>query len=212
MTVPGPYPPGRPPVPSPSANGRATTPGDAPSYPGATDLTLAMRPVAPQRRRRRRWPWLLAVVVIAAAAVSGWVFLIAPARADQRSGNTAPMGSTFTFPSGLGVSVSDINPYTSTNPVVVPPGSTAYRGMLTVTNGTTGPVHTALMTVDVTTAAIRDDRIFENAPPPTQDIAPGQQLQIPFAFTIVKQASGPLRVTVTALRDQAPVVFTETTP
>ena len=73
--------------------------------------------------------------------------------------------------------------------------------------GLANPVDTALMTIDVATGPHSDDRIFENAPPPTQDIAPGQQLKVPFAFTVVKQASGPLKVTVTAVLNQ-PAVFT----
>lgn len=181
------------------------TRSDAPQYPGAGDLTLALPRVT---RRRRKWPWLLGAVALVAAAVSSWVLVVAPARAGATT-NAVPIGATFTYPSGLAVTVSDVNAYTSTNAVVVPPGDTAYRGTVTVLNGTTTPVRTALMIIGVATGPVVDDRIFENAPPPTQDIAPGQQLQVPFAFTVAKQAVGPLRVTVTAALDQAPAIFTD---
>jgi hypothetical protein len=161
-------------------------------------------PAVAGRRRRRVWPWLLAVVVILGAGAGAWLFW--PAQADQQVAGTVPIGASFTYPSGLVVTVSDISPYTSTNPSIVASGDTAYRGTVTLVNGSSAAVNSAVMTIDVATGAHSDDRIFENALPPTKDIAPGQQLAVPFAYTVVKQATGQLQVTVTAVPDH-PAVF-----
>ena len=161
-------------------------------------------------RRRRVWPWVLAVVVIVAAGVGAWLFWPTPAAQDQQVAGTVPIGSSFTYPSGLVVTVSDIGPYTSTNPSIVSSGDSTYRGTVTLVNGSSAPVNSAVMTIDVATGAHSDDRIFENALPPTKDIAPGQQLAVPFAYTVVKQASGQLQVTVTAVPDR-PAVFVGST-
>ncbi|MBA3906404.1 MAG: hypothetical protein H0X35_06935 [Pseudonocardiales bacterium] len=134
--------------------------------------------------------------------------MLAPAGQARQQANTVPIGASYTYPSGLTVMVSDVKSYTSTNPSIVASGDTAYRGMVTLTNGTANPVHAGAITIDVASGLHSDDRIFENAPPATGDIAPGQQLKAPFAFTVVKQASGPLRVTVTAVSNQ-PAVFTD---
>jgi hypothetical protein len=193
----------RPPQPP---GGRGPTPWYSPLSP--TGGWPVLLPAVARQRRRRVWPWLLGVVVILAAGVSGWVFWLAPMARAASSANAVPIGASYTYPSGLVVTVSDIASYSSTNPDVIAAGDTAYRGIVTLMNGTANPVDTALMTIDVATGQHSDDRIFENAPPPTQDIAPGQQLKVPFAFTVVKQASGPLKVTVTAVLNQ-PAVFTD---
>jgi hypothetical protein len=144
--------------------------------------------------------------VIVAAAVAAWVFWPIATGPSQQTANTVPIGASYSYPSGLVVTVSDISPYTSTNPNVVSSGDAAYRGTVTLVNRSSATVRSAVMTIDVATGAHSDDRIFENALPPTRDIAPGQQLAVPFAFTVVKQASGPLQVTVTAVPDH-PAVF-----
>jgi hypothetical protein len=163
-------------------------------------------PAVAGERRRRVWPWLLAVVVVAATAVGAWLFWPTQTGQDQQVAGTVPIGASFTYPSGLVVTVSDVSPYTSTNPSIVSSGDTAYRGTVTLVNGSSTAVNSAVMTIDVATGAHSDDRIFENALPPTRDIAPGQRLAVPFAYTVVKQATGPLRVTVTAVPDH-PAVF-----
>ncbi len=162
--------------------------------------------VAGDRRRRRVWPWLLAVVVLIAAGVGAWLYWPTQTAQDQQVAGTVPIGSSFTYPSGLVVTVSDISPYTSTNPSIVSSGDAAFRGTVTLVNGSSAPINSAVMTIDVATGAHSDDRIFENALPPTKDIAPGQQLAVPFAYTVVKQATGQLQVTVTAVPDH-PAVF-----
>jgi hypothetical protein len=214
MTVQRPYPPRHQPLPPPRQPSRppASGPGVPPHVPWSpTGGWPVLLPPEPAGRRRRVWPWLLVVIVIVAVAVTAWVFLLAPTVKDGRQAKSVAIGASYSYPSGLVVRVSDINAYTSTNPSIAASGDTAYRGTVTLVNGSSEKISSALMTIAVATGTHSDDRIFENAPPPTQDIAPGQQLKVPFAFTVVKQASGPLQVTVTAVLDQ-PAIFTDATP
>ncbi len=220
MTVQGPYPSGQqplpplsgrpPPMPPQPAHGRGAVPLYVPLSP--TGGWPVMPAAVPVQRRRRVWPWPVGVVVIVVAAVAGWVFVLAPAGQAQQAPSTVPIGASYTYPSGLVVTVSDINSYKSTNPNVVSSGETAYRSTVTLVNGTATPVDAATLIIDVATGPVSDGRIFEDAPPPTGKIAPGQQLKVPFAFTVVKQASGPLRVTVTAVLNQPAAVFTDAAP
>jgi len=51
------------------------------------------------------------------------------------------------------------------------------------------------------------DQIFDGAALTTQNIAPGQQLKVPFRFTMPRSASGPLQIAVTDTFNE-PVFFT----
>jgi hypothetical protein len=117
---------------------------------------------------------------------------------DQRAGGTVPIGQTFTYKSGLALSMSAINSYRSSNPYIVTKGETAYQGVVTVVNGTKGPVSGALLGINVTSGSTPVERIFDGAPLPTQDIAAGQELKVPFQFKVKKGTIGPLQISVTA--------------
>jgi hypothetical protein len=170
-------------------------------------------PLPATPKRRRVWPWvLLVVVLIPVLTVVGCSALFVggvSAVQSQREGGTVPIGQTFTYKSGLALTVSDVSSYKSSNQFIVTKNESAYQGTVTVVNGTKDPVGAALLTINVTAGSTPAERIFEDAPLPTQDIAPGQQLQVPFQFKVKKGTTGPLQISVTAALNE-PVFFTGT--
>lgn len=168
-------------------------------------------PPPPAPKRRRVWPWvLLAVVLIPVLLVVGCSALFVggvSAVQSQREGGTVAIGQTFTYKSGLALTVSDISGYKSSNQFIVAKDESAFKGTVTVVNNTKSPVGAALLTINVTAGSTPAERIFEDAPIPTQDVAPGQQLQVPFQFKVKKGTTGPLQVSVAADLNE-PVFFT----
>ena len=165
----------------------------------------------PQPKRRKVWPWvLLAVVLVPLLAFGGCVALLgagATAVDNARKGGTVAIGETFTYASGLAISVSEPTKYKASNPYVVPSGHQAYEVTVTITNGTTNPVGAALITTNVTVNSAPAQQVYDGVIWPTQDIAPGQQLKAGYRFEVPKGTTGPLQVAVTDSFNE-PVFFT----
>lgn len=171
-------------------------------------------PVGPpmkSARRRRVWPWVLIIVVMlpvaffvgCAALVGGAVDSVQA----QRAGGTVKIGETFTYPSGLALSVSALTPYRSSNPYIVAKDEAAYQGTVTVVNGTKKNVGSALLTINATVGNAAAERMFDGLSLSSADIPPGQRLDVPFQFKTKKTAKGDLRISVTAELNEA-VFFT----
>lgn len=181
----------------------------APQYGGAPYGQQYPPPPAP--RRRRIWPWvLLALVLVPVLFFAACAALVGGAvnSVDQaRKGGTVKIGETFTYASGLALTVSTPKPYKSSNPYIVGSGESGYEVTVTIHNGTKDPVGATLITMNVTVANAPAERVFESVDLPTQDIAVGQDLQVPLRFKVKKGGTGPLQVSVTDTFNE-PVFFT----
>lgn len=165
---------------------------------------------APPQKRRRIWPWvLLAVVMVPILGFVACTALVGGAvnAVDQaRQGGTVAIGETFTYQSGLSLSVSQPAPYDAGNEFIVGPDEDAYEATVTVVNGSDAPVGATLITMNATVDSAPAEQIFDSGLP-TQDIAPGQTLKIPFRFKVPEGTSGPLQIAVTDTFNE-PVFFT----
>jgi hypothetical protein len=165
---------------------------------------------APAPKRRRVWPWvLLAVVLVPIIGFAGCTALLAGgvAAVDQaRKGGTVGLGETFTYQSGLALTVAVPTPYKSDNQFDIGRGEVGYEATITITNGTDKPVGAALITKNATVNGQPAPEIFGDATLATQDIAPGQSLQLPFRFKTQAGAKGPLQIAVTDTFNE-PVFF-----
>ncbi|WP_226353569.1 hypothetical protein [Pseudonocardia sp. ICBG601] len=128
---------------------------------------------------------------------------------EQRKGGTVAVGQTFTYKSGVALTVSDVVPYKSSNQFIVTKDEAAYKGLVTVVNGGKTQINAALVSINVTAASQPAERIFEDAPLATQTIAPGQQLKIPFQFKVKKGTTGAVQIAVSADFNE-PALFTAT--
>ena len=183
-------------------------------YPGQTwapppQAQAQRAPVAP--RRRRVWPWVLLGAVMApvllfvacSAVLAGGVAAVD----NARQGGTVAFGETFTYQSGLALSAAAPTPYDADNEFIVGPTEQAFESLVTITNGTGQPVNSTLITMNVTAAERPAERIFLDAGGfPTQDIAPGQALQVPLRFKVPDGTTGALQVAVTDTFNE-PVFF-----
>lgn len=164
----------------------------------------------PAPKRRRVWPWvLLAVVLVPILGFAGCTALLAGgvAAVDQaRKGGTVGLGETFTYQSGLALSVAVPTPYKSDNQFDIGRGEVGYEATVTITNGTDKPVGAALVTKNATVNGQPAQEIFGAGTLATQDIAPGQSLQLPFRFKTEAGAKGPLQIAVTDTFNE-PVFF-----
>jgi hypothetical protein len=156
---------------------------------------------------------VLAVLVLVPVAVVASCVAAVRAGAsrvqEERAGGTVAMGETFSYRSGLGLSVSVPVPHEAGNPFIVDPDTErAFAVTVKVFNGTDRPVGAALVTVNATVAGRAVERIFdEGAPLVSQDIAPGQSLEFPARFKAPADLVGPLQVAATAELNE-PVFFT----
>lgn len=162
-------------------------------------------------KRRRVWPWVLLGLVAApvlffvacTAMVGGAVTAV-----DQaRQGGTVTLGETFTYQSGLGITVAVPAAYTPRNQFDLLDGEVGYETTVTIINGTPNPVGATLITKNATVNGQPAAEIFGEGTFATQDIAPGQQLQIPFRFKTAEGVTGPLQISVTDTFNE-PVFFT----
>jgi hypothetical protein len=103
--------------------------------------------------------------------------------------------------------VADVAPTKVSNTYIVDKAETAYRGVVTVVNGTKTSASTALLTINVTVGSVAAERVFDDGLPPTQDLAPGQQAKVPFKFKVKKGTKGPLQISVSPSLNE-PVFFT----
>jgi len=94
----------------------------------------------------------------------------------QRQGGRVTIGETYTYASGLAVTVSQPQPYEVDNRFIVGPGEQAYEVSVTVVNGSDKPVSASLISKNATVNGAPAQEVFGSATFATQDIAPGQQL------------------------------------
>lgn len=162
------------------------------------------------QKKRKVWPWvLLAVVMVPILGFVGCMALVgagAKAVDDAREGGTVKLGESFTYKSGLGLAVSTPEPVDVNNEFIVAAGEKAYEVTVTVTNGTKDAVGASLITMNATVGGAPAEAIYLDGLP-TQNIAPGQQLAIPFKFKVKKGQSGPVQVAVQDTFNE-PVFFT----
>jgi hypothetical protein len=125
---------------------------------------------------------------------------------DTRQGGRAQFGETFTDTSGVGLTVTNARTYYVDTQSVVGPHEQAFEIVVTVTNGTKNPIGSSLLTANATVDTAPADPISLDGLR-AQDIAPGQQLTIPFRFKVQDGPPGPLQIAVEYAENQ-PVVFT----
>ena len=136
------------------------------------------------------------------------MFVGGVAAVDQaRQGGTIAIGETFTDQSGLALSVSAPAPYDAGNEFIVGADEQAYEVSVTIVNGTDRPVGAVLVTTNATVNSTPATQVFDESFLPTQDIAPGQQLVVPFRFKVPAGTTGPLQIAVTDTFNE-PVFFT----
>jgi len=153
---------------------------------------------------------LLAVALVPLLGFAACTALVGGAisAVDQaRQGGTVTIGETFTYDSGLAITTAAPTPYDAGNEFIVAPGEQAYEVLVTVTNGTPNPVGATLITTNATVNNMPAAQVFDGAVFPTQDIAPGQALTIPFRFKVPAGTTGPLQIAVTGAFNE-PVFFT----
>ena len=165
------------------------------------------------QKRRRIWPWVLLafalVPVLFFVACTAFVGTAVNSVDQARKGGSVQIGDTFTYASGLAIAVSAPKPYKSSNPYIVGKSEAGYEATVTIRNGTKNPVGATLITMNVTVNSAPAERVFEGVDLPTQDIAVGQQLQVPLRFKVKKGTTGPLQVAVTDTSNE-PVFFNGT--
>lgn len=162
-------------------------------------------------RRRKVWPWvLLAVILVPVLAFGACAALVggAVSAVDQaRQGGTVALGETFTYQDGLALSAAVPTPYDAGNEFIVADNETAYESVITVVNGTDSPVGASLILTNATVNNTPATQVFDEGALVTQDIAPGQTLQLPFRFKVTEGTTGALQIAVTGTFNE-PVFFT----
>jgi hypothetical protein len=167
----------------------------------------------PPPKRRKVWPWVLLAVVL--IPILGFVACTAMVGAgikavdDARKGGTVQIGETFTYASGLAITVAQPEPYDAGNEFIVGDNEAGYEATVTVVNGTKDPVGASLITINATVNNGPAQQIFTDNALPTQQIAPGQRLEIPFRFKVAEGTTGQLQIAVTDTFNE-PVFFTGT--
>jgi hypothetical protein len=168
-------------------------------------------PAPAPKARRRVWPWVLLVVVMlpilgfigCTALVGGAISAV-----DQaRKGGTVQIGETFTYASGLALTVAAPKPYQPKNEFEVGRDEQAFEAAVTVTNGSDRAVSATLLSKNATVNGTPAQEVLGTGTFATQDIAPGQQLVLPFRFKVAEGTTGPLQIAVTDSFNE-PVFFT----
>lgn len=182
----------------------------APQYDdGSSYQPQQRRRQAPPPKRRRVWPWVLlgaVMVPILGFVACTAIFAGGVAAVDQqRQGGTVAIGEQFTYASGLAVAAP--TPYEADNEFIIGAGEQGYETQVTVTNGTDQPVGAALVTINATVNNSPATQVFDESFLPTQDIAPGQTLIVPFRFKVAEGTTGALQIAVAAAFNE-PVFFT----
>ena len=196
----------------PAAAGQAPEPQWAPLGAVPAQYQASVRP-APTAERRRRWTWPLTVLSV---VLGGVLMLFGVCTAlvgagfgemdDARQGVRAQFGETVTHTSGIGLTVTDPRTYYVGEEAVVGPDEQAYEIVVTVVNRTQNPIAASLIRVHAMVDTAPADSI-DAGRPTARDIAPGQQLTIPFWFKVQDGPSGPLQIAVEYV-DNDPVIFT----
>jgi hypothetical protein len=171
--------------------------------------TPGRRRAAP--RRRSRWPIVLTCLVLVPllglGACIGLVGLGAKAIDDSRKGGTVALGQSFRYASGVELAVTEPRSYKAPNQFSVERGNVAFESTVTITNGTSRPMSATLVTTNATVAGAPAKQVLDGDVLHTQDIAPGQQLKVPFRFQVPKGTAGPLQISVQDTFNE-PVFFT----
>jgi hypothetical protein len=172
---------------------------------------VPLAPTTGAGRKRWRWPLGVLCAVCVGALVLVVVHIVLAGAAfseigDTRQGGRAQFGERYTDTSGAGLTVTDARTYYVDTESVVGSNEQAFEIVITVTNGTTNPIDSSLLTVNATVDRAPADPIDLDGLS-AQDIAPGQQLRIPFRFTVQDGPPGPLQIAV-GYADNQPVVFT----
>ncbi|MFR9807417.1 hypothetical protein ACL02T_34775 [Pseudonocardia sp. RS010] len=164
-------------------------------------------------KKRKKWPWIVgALVLVPILAFAGCTALVGGAISavdSAREGGSVGLNDTYTYASGVAVSASTPQPYSSDNPYIVGSGEQGWESTVTITNGSKNPVGATLVTMNATVDNAPAERVFEGVDLATQDIAPGQSLAVPFRFKTKKGTTGPLQIAVTADFNE-PVFFNGT--
>lgn len=170
----------------------------------------ARRTAAPPKRRRV-WPWIvLAAILVPVLGFVGCTALVAggvSAVQEQRAGGTLAIGETFSYADGLAITVAAPTPYQAENEFEIGDGEQGHEALITVVNGTDSPVGAVLITKNATVNGQPAQEVFGTATFATQDIAPGQQLVLPFRFKVAEGTTGPLQIAVTGAFNE-PAFFT----
>jgi hypothetical protein len=174
---------------------------------------------APTRRRaaapprRSRWPivvlCLVLVPLLGLGACIGLVGMGAKAVDDARKGGTVALGQSFRYASGVELAVTAPQPYKAPNQFSVERGNVAFETTVTITNGSSRPMSASLVTMNATLAGAPAKQVLDGDILHAQDIAPGQQLKVPFRFQVPKGTTGPLQISVQDTFNE-PVFFTGT--
>lgn len=169
------------------------------------------RGYGPPPKRRRVWPWVLLAVflvpILGFAACTALVGGAISAVDQQRQGGTVQIGETFTYASGLSLTVSAPAPYDADNEFIIGEGEQGYEVSVTIVNGTAQPVGASLILTNATVNNAPATQVFDDSSFATQQIAPGQQLVVPFRFKVADGTTGALQVAVTDSFNE-PVFFT----
>ena len=169
----------------------------------------AKRRAAP--RRRSRWPIVLTCLVLVPllglGACIGLVGMGAKAIDDSRKGGTVALGQSFRYASGVELAVTEPRSYKAPNQFSVERGNVAFESTVTITNGTSRPMSATLVTMNATVAGAPAKQVLDGDVLHTQDIAPGQQLKVPFRFQVPKGTAGQLQISVQDTFNE-PVFFT----
>jgi hypothetical protein len=164
-------------------------------------------------RRRSRWPivvvCLVLVPLLGLGACIGLVGMGAKAVDDARKGGTVSLGQSFRYASGVELAVTVPQAYKAPNQFAVERGNVAFETTVTITNGSSRPMSATLVTMNATVAGAPATQVFDGDIVHTQDIAPGQQLKVPFRFQVPKGTTGPLQISVQDTFNE-PVFFTGT--
>jgi hypothetical protein len=162
-------------------------------------------------RRRSRWPIVLTCLVLVPllglGACIGLVGMGAKAIDDSRRGGTVALGQSFRYASGVELAVTEPRSYKAPNQFSVERGNVAFESTVTITNGTSRPMSAALVTMNATVAGAPAKQVLDGDVLHSQDIAPGQQLKVPFRFQTPKGSAGPLQISVQDTFNE-PVFFT----
>jgi len=162
-------------------------------------------------RRRSKWPivvvCLVLVPLLGLGACIGLVGMGAKAIDDSRKGGTVALGQSFRYASGVELAVTTPQAYKAPNQFSVERGNVAFESTVTITNGSSRPMSATLVTMNATVAGAPAKQVFDGDVLHTQDIAPGQQLKVPFRFQVAKGTTGPLQISVQDTFNE-PVFFT----
>ena len=190
-------------------------PAEWSNQPGYQTAVSEPAPVLVAPKRRKVWPWvLLAIVMIPILLFVACTALVGGAVKsvdDARKGGTVKIGETFTYASGLALTVAQPKPFDPDNQFIVDPRKEAgYEATVTVANGTKSPVGVSLILINATVNNAPAEQVFTESIP-DQQIQVGQKLAVPFRFKVKKGTTGDLQIAVTDTFNE-PVFFTGKLP